>query len=491
MAEYKIPQDVEADDKFLGPLSFKQFIYGGIVASCLYFCFLSIKSGAGFLVVLFAPIILVAGFLAFPWSREQPTEIWLAARFRFLIKPRIRIWNQSGVKELVTITAPKTLPRTYTDGLSVNEVTSRLSGLADLLDSRGWAIKNATSSYTPTPNQTQSTDRLFDLAAPSMSSDASGANDVLDETRNQTAIHFEAMIKDSEQRHRQDVLHKIEYARQPEPTEQSQQQNQADFWFAHKGGHTPGDDAYLAQLANNGQATDPMSAYAANMVTPGAGAQSSNFIPPFEQESSIARPISALDEQALLEKVHKMHDQQKHQNSHLKTIMPLDEQQAQAGQGQAQPAQHLPTHKTSVDEHDMYGSGGTQMSNVATQDDPGNSQANDNNQATGDDHANSQQPTSSTTNGDQPVVPWSPPESYKHRQKQHEHKPKHNQHSKHNNQGQAHPQGQHPNHGAQQVTPPVDPAIISLANNNDLNVATLAREAKRSHDDGEVVISLR
>ena len=45
------------------------------------------------------------------------------------------------------------------------------------------------------------------------------------------------------------------------------------------------------------------------------------------------------------------------------------------------------------------------------------------------------------------------------------------------------------------VTPPVDPAIISLANNDDLNVATLARQANKANEqrpsDDEVVISLR
>ena len=46
------------------------------------------------------------------------------------------------------------------------------------------------------------------------------------------------------------------------------------------------------------------------------------------------------------------------------------------------------------------------------------------------------------------------------------------------------------------VTATPDPAILSLANNNDLNVATLARQAQKAKSDegmsdGEVVISLR
>jgi hypothetical protein len=40
------------------------------------------------------------------------------------------------------------------------------------------------------------------------------------------------------------------------------------------------------------------------------------------------------------------------------------------------------------------------------------------------------------------------------------------------------------------VTPPTNPAIMALANNDDLNVATLAREAQKAKQQTEVVISL-
>ena len=42
------------------------------------------------------------------------------------------------------------------------------------------------------------------------------------------------------------------------------------------------------------------------------------------------------------------------------------------------------------------------------------------------------------------------------------------------------------------VTPPPDPAIINLASNNDLDVATIARQARKDKDEpsDEVVVSL-
>ena len=50
------------------------------------------------------------------------------------------------------------------------------------------------------------------------------------------------------------------------------------------------------------------------------------------------------------------------------------------------------------------------------------------------------------------------------------------------------------NSPSRKPSPPPDPAILNLANNNDLNVATIARQAnksKLSEDDNEVIIPLR
>src|SRR5947209_164958 len=107
MATYKVIQDIEAEDKLVGPLSFRQFVYAGIAAICFYLSFLVITKHAAYIAIVFVPIGAFSGFFAFPWGRDQPTEIWALAKIRFLLKPRRRIWDQSGIKELVTITAPK------------------------------------------------------------------------------------------------------------------------------------------------------------------------------------------------------------------------------------------------------------------------------------------------------------------------------------------------------------------------------------------------
>jgi len=223
MATYKVIQDVEAEDKLIGPLTLRQFIYAGVSIASLYLCWVLATHHAAFMMVVFLPIAAASGFFAFPWGRDQPTEIWALAKIRFLLKARKRIWDQSGTKQLVTVTAPKKVVVDYTNGLSSSEVESRLRALADTIDSRGWAIKNASlnvygQSSMAFSSTVQNSDRLVQpLQRPQEVSnlDIKASDDILDERNNPRAQAMDNMITASEQAHRQRLLDTMN--RPPEP----------------------------------------------------------------------------------------------------------------------------------------------------------------------------------------------------------------------------------------------------------------------------------
>lgn len=221
MATYKLIQDIEAEDKILGPLTLRQFIFALIAVFLGYICFLCIAKGAPVLLIIFAPPLLFFGFFALPLGRDQPTEVWALAKFRFLFMPRRRVWDQSGVKELVTITAPKKVERTYTDGLSQVEVKSRLEALANTIDSRGWAIKNVGGSgFAPHPVTTASPDRLVDLSSLPASVPAevqAPEEDMLDSVNNPIARQFDNLMDRSDEQRRQQIIDQINSA-QPAAT---------------------------------------------------------------------------------------------------------------------------------------------------------------------------------------------------------------------------------------------------------------------------------
>lgn len=221
MATYKVIQDIEAEDHILGPLTLRQFIYGLVTAFFLYLCFIVITKHAAFLLVIFLPPALFSGFFAFPFGKDQPTEVWALAKLRFLFKPRRRIWNQSGVKELVTITVPKRVEVQLTNGLNQTEVKSRLEALASTIDSRGWAIKNAGyggGGYVQPSVMAAdaSSDRLINIGSmprPVPDFDITGRDDILDDQASPLAQQFTQMIDTSTKSHRQQLMDELNEVR--------------------------------------------------------------------------------------------------------------------------------------------------------------------------------------------------------------------------------------------------------------------------------------
>lgn len=215
MAEYKVPQDVEADDKLLGPFSFRQFIYLIVVA-------VSIGLGWGLymlfppLVIIPLPIVIFFGALALPLRKDQPMEIYLAAIMSFYLKPRKRFWTPDGIESLVEITAPRTVEAQRTKNLSQTEAEQRLSYLASLSDTRGWAVRNISQ-----PDTAMNSDLYFE---------AQQTQDVLDEN-NTISQNLGHMIDQTDARRRQDMINRMKNP-QPAPAQPAQT-------------HTPGPGQYV------------------------------------------------------------------------------------------------------------------------------------------------------------------------------------------------------------------------------------------------------
>ena len=140
MAYYKVPQNVEAEDKILGPFSFRQFIYLIVAA-------LGCALAWGFyvifppLVVIPIPIILFFLVLALPIKKDQPMEIYLSAIVSFYLKPRRRLWIPDGNNHSIEITIPKTNEQQLTKNLSEDEAARRIKYLAQIVDTKGWAVR--------------------------------------------------------------------------------------------------------------------------------------------------------------------------------------------------------------------------------------------------------------------------------------------------------------------------------------------------------------
>ena len=375
MATYKVIQDIEAEDKLLGPLTLRQFIYAAMVVTMGFIAFKLATSVHPLFVIPFLGPMFFFGLLAAPFGSAQSSEVWLLAKIRFFLKPRKRIWDQTGMRELVTITAPKKIERVLTDGLSQEEVKSRLQALANTIDSRGWAVKNVNVNLTdPSYAAAYATGGSDRLVAPSSlpqdvpTYDIYAADDILDPANNPKAQALEAMISQSAQVHRQAA---VAAAQGKAPVQPSAGQP-ANYWFMNQ--------------------PDP------STIPVGQAAFGNNptYMPGMASQISISDKGDA--EQALLDRIHKEKSKKQDVYGHTKVLRPLGDQRSVVDDS-------LQKHKKPAKKHDY---------------------------------------------------PAEAP-----------------------------------------ATKPVDPKLLQLAGNDDLNIATIAREADKATKpptagaDGEVVISLR
>lgn len=195
MATYKVPQDVEADDKLLGPFSFKQFIYLIIAAMGVVIAWGLSQIFVG-LAVIPIPIIVLFTAIALPLRKDQPTEIYLAAILSFYLKPRKRLWKADGVQSLVEIVAPKVVEEHRTNGLSELEAQKRLSYLANIVDTRGWAVRGID---TPQTENAMQDDVFFE---------AQQAEDMLDDSSTMTHV-FDSMIDKADAKRREEAMNLV------------------------------------------------------------------------------------------------------------------------------------------------------------------------------------------------------------------------------------------------------------------------------------------
>lgn len=300
MATYKVLQDIEAEDKLLGPLTMRQFIYAIIVfvSGFIMFRLLFVN---WLLALPLLPHTIFFAVLAAPFGHDQSSEVWLLAKVRFFLKPRRRIWNQSGIKELVTVTAPKRVEHNMTNGLSQTEVKSRLEALANTIDSRGWSVKNVNVNLFAQPAYATAgtSDRLVDASMfPQQVSDTdvTASDDILDERNNPTAQHLDAMVTASSQSHRQQLVSQMQGASATVSGGVQNNSHPQDYWFMSQNTAPlpPGLTTAVPQTVAPGQTP----------VTPSAA-------------------IDPDEEQAILEKIHKDTADESQAFGRMRTLRPL------------------------------------------------------------------------------------------------------------------------------------------------------------------------
>lgn len=142
--QYKIPQNIDVEDKILGPFTLKQFMYilvGGILIYALF----NIYAASNFTLFLAISIPIAALTLAlvFVQVNERPFMDFLFYFSQYIIDPKQKRWEKSTRVKEFRATAilssdeqegQRRLARLNKKGATV----SQLNQMAMVLDSKGW-----------------------------------------------------------------------------------------------------------------------------------------------------------------------------------------------------------------------------------------------------------------------------------------------------------------------------------------------------------------
>ena len=95
--EYQVPQFIEVEDKIIGPLSLKQFIYlaGGAGFAVLTYFYLPFI--LWLLVAL--PVVALAIALTFYKVNGKPFDVILEAAFMYYVGAKLFLWRKEEKKE--------------------------------------------------------------------------------------------------------------------------------------------------------------------------------------------------------------------------------------------------------------------------------------------------------------------------------------------------------------------------------------------------------
>ncbi len=126
---YQVPQFIDVEDKIIGPLTVKQFIYlaGGAGMSFVIFKYLPIYISI-LLIAIVAPVSIA---LAFYKINNKPFIDFMESAFLFYTKQNLYIWKREDKKIIMQENAPQKQPsQVYVPKIS----DSRLKDLTWTLD---------------------------------------------------------------------------------------------------------------------------------------------------------------------------------------------------------------------------------------------------------------------------------------------------------------------------------------------------------------------
>lgn len=95
MAQYQVPQFIDIEDRIIGPLTLKQFLYLAFAAALLFVFWFLFKLYIWIIIAL--PIAVIALAFAFLKINDRPFIYFFLAAVFYFIKPKLYIFGTTPI----------------------------------------------------------------------------------------------------------------------------------------------------------------------------------------------------------------------------------------------------------------------------------------------------------------------------------------------------------------------------------------------------------
>ncbi len=125
---FEVPQFIEIEDKIVGPLTWKQFVYVAGGAGLLVILVLTVP----FIIAIFIgiPVVAGAGFLAFHKVNNRPFSFFLESFFYYFTNRKLYLWRRNEPQIITgrehTLAADQVPPLGKTGGGSIASLSRKL-----------------------------------------------------------------------------------------------------------------------------------------------------------------------------------------------------------------------------------------------------------------------------------------------------------------------------------------------------------------------------
>jgi len=130
---FKVPQNIDMQDRILGPLTMVQFIYAVVGFGLCYAIFSGVPAPLSYLLVI--PIALFVVCLDFVKVNERPFINFVLSAVQFAASPKQRFWSQGSDSDMEVEIYHATKEQTYHPHKEISH--AEIEALAGKIDTAG------------------------------------------------------------------------------------------------------------------------------------------------------------------------------------------------------------------------------------------------------------------------------------------------------------------------------------------------------------------